>query len=98
VADLLQVDRLVVSLRIELRAPHLVRALMVRRPEADERSEPHVEVADAFQAIDQLLSVGPGTGAPQPFQQQAAIDVAFERTRVASMGARANAVSMPSFI
>src|SRR5262249_16914458 len=61
---LLQIDRFVVSLRVELSAPDLVRALMLRRPEADERAEAHVEVADAFQAIDQLLSVRLGTSAP----------------------------------
>ena len=42
---------------------------MLRRPEADERAKPHIQVVDALQAVDQLFSVGLGPGASQAFQQ-----------------------------
>src|SRR6186997_3648243 len=76
---LLQVDGLVAAILVELRAPYPVRPLMLGRTEADARAQAHVEVAHAFQRVDQILRVELPPGEPQAFQQHATHDVAFER-------------------
>jgi hypothetical protein len=43
-SGLFQIDGLVAAVFVELRAPYLVRALMLGWTEADGRSQPHVEI------------------------------------------------------
>jgi len=48
VSRLLQIDGLVATVLVELGAPDLVRALMLGWPEADGRSQSHVEITHRF--------------------------------------------------
>ena len=54
----LQIDGVVLAVLVELCAPDLVHRLMLGRPEADPRSEPHVEIAHALQRVQHALAVG----------------------------------------
>src|SRR5215471_14411574 len=76
---LLQLDWLIAAVGVELRAPHLVQALVLGAAEIHHRSEPEIKVAQALEPIHQALGVELRPGPFQAFDQDVGGDVALER-------------------
>src|SRR5579885_3000269 len=79
VSRLLQIQRLVVTRGVELRAPDLVHALVLGAAELNRRSQADVQIVHAFEARYQILGVDVGTGLLQCGDQNVGGHLAFQR-------------------
>src|SRR6185312_1549882 len=54
---LLQINRLIVSVLVELGSPYFVHGLMLGPPETDRRAETDIQVSKIFESVDELFCV-----------------------------------------
>src|SRR5262245_10356606 len=78
-ACLLQLARLIATLRVELGAPHLVNALVLGAAEVYQRAKPEIEMSQARQPLDETLGVVHRSGSLEAFDHDIGSDVALER-------------------
>src|ERR1700720_1267300 len=76
---LLQVNRLIMPVRVELCAPHLVDALVLRTAEGHGCSKSNVKIAEILECSYQPFGIELGAIALQPCDQHAGVHITFER-------------------
>jgi hypothetical protein len=83
----LQLERLVLACFSELRAPDLVRPLVLAPAEGDWRPEPQVIIMHRFKGIHKTFRIELRSGPPQRFHQHLCRDIAFQRDIIRRLAA-----------
>src|SRR5215510_959662 len=78
----LHVDRPERAAVVELRAPDLVRRLVLRHAERQAAADARIEVLDPLERVDQLLGVEVAPGLAEALDEQLSDDIALERHEV----------------